>query len=263
MRKTKIEFSGVRAKLYDEALEKYPLAREEDIQLMEKYLNPQKGEHILGFGEGNGFFCKVIAESVGSTGNYLVTDPSPDQLNNLKSKMSYSWVDVKEIGAEELNVVPRSFDKAWSFGALHHCQNQTLSVKQIYDSLRYGGKAIICDVFQGSALAKHFDVQVARYCVTGHEVKFLSDEFAKSLCFLAGFEDTKVKIVEINPKWKFESEEALGEFVYKLHAMTKLPGNLKEKINETIDGCKKILGVEYKDGMYNLNWPMKMIIAEK
>ena len=261
--KNKTEFMGTRARLYDEALAKYPFAREEDIQIMEKLLNPKKGEHILGFGEGNGFFCKAIAESIGKTGVYLVTDPSPDQLASLKSKINYSWVEIKELGAEELNVNARSFDKVWSFGALHHCQNQTLAMRQIYNALRYGGKAIICDVFQGSPLAKHFDTQVAKYCVTGHEVKFLSDEFAKSLCYLAGFDESKVKIVELNQKWRFESEKSLGEFVYKLHAMAKLTGNVKERIEKTLKGCRGILGINQVDELYELNWPMKAIIAEK
>ncbi len=263
MKNNKIEFRGVRARLYEEALDRYPSAREDDINIMKKLLNPRNGEHVLGFGEGNGFFCKAIAESVGSTGKYLITDPSLDQLRNLKSKINYPWVEVKVSGAEELNVTPRSFDKVWSFGAFHHCNYQTSAMKQIYKALRYGGKAVICDVFQGSDLAKHFDIQVARYCTTGHEVKFLSDEFVKSLCFLAGFEESKVRLVEINPKWRFESETDLGDFVYRLHAMTKLTGLLEERILKTLGGCKSILGVKLVGGLYELNWPMKVLIAEK
>jgi len=263
MENKKIEFAGVRAKLYEQALARYPNAREDDIKIMKKLLNPKTGEHILGFGEGNGFFCNAIAEAVGSTGKYLITDPSQDQLKGLESRVKCPWVEVKVAGAEELNVGARSFDKVWSFGAFHHCPNQTMAMKHIYNSLRYGGKVVICDVFQGSNLAKHFDVQVARYCNTGHEVKFLSDEFARSLCYLAGFEDSKVKIVEFNQKWRFDNEKSLGDFVYKLHAMTKLSGNMKEKIDKTVEGCRDILGYKFVNGLYELNWPMKALVAEK
>jgi hypothetical protein len=55
---TGYEFVGLRAQLYKEALAEYPHAREEEIKVMHRYLNPQAGEYILGFGEGNGFFVK-------------------------------------------------------------------------------------------------------------------------------------------------------------------------------------------------------------
>jgi arsenite methyltransferase len=122
---------------------------------------------------------------------------------------------------------------------------------------------VICDVFQGSKLAKHFDCQVARYCLTGHEVKFLSEEFALTLCYHGGFDASKTQIVDLPQKWVFDSDEDLGKFIYKLHAMTLIPGNEDQKIAQTIDGCKKILGVDHRNGKVYLNWPMKAIVAEK
>ena len=219
------EFDGERAKLYEKAITEFPNARQMDIETMHRFLNPQKGERILGFGEGNGYFCRDIAKAVGPKGYYLVTDPSKDQLENLKKRINLSQLEIKVMSAEGLDVSLGFFDKVWSFGAFHHVSNQTEAMKKIYDSLRSGGTAVICDVFQGTDLSKHFDTQVARYCNTGHEVKFLSDAFAKSLCYLAGFKDENVKIEELPQKWVFESEHDLGRFMYYLHAMIYLPGD--------------------------------------
>jgi arsenite methyltransferase len=155
------------------------------------------------------------------------------------------------------------YDKIWSFGAFHHVQDQTRAIKKVYGSLKIGGKAIICDVFQGSKLASHFDTQVARYCITGHEVKFLSEDFAKTLCILAGFKEKNVSIIEIMQEWIFDTEKDMGRFIYQLHGMTLIPGNKEEKIKQTIEGCKKILGVVNKNGKVYLNWPMKAIIIKK
>ena len=41
------EFSGVRSSLYKEALKEYSQARQEDIEVMKKYLAPMGGEKIL------------------------------------------------------------------------------------------------------------------------------------------------------------------------------------------------------------------------
>jgi arsenite methyltransferase len=259
----KAEFDGERAALYNKAMTEYPNARQQDLEAMFSHLNPKSGEHILGFGEGNGYFCPSIAKAIGLNGRYLITDPSKDQLNNLKKNMDYSQLEIQVIGAEGIEVDENSFDKIWSFGAFHHVPNQTEAMKKIYNSLKPSGKLILCDVFQGSELAKHFDYEVARYCNVGHEVKFLSDEFAKSLCHLAGFNEENVKIEELPQKWLFDSELDIGKFMYNLHALTKMPGSEEAKIQKSLKNCKDILGVEYKNGKYELNWPMKVLIAKK
>jgi arsenite methyltransferase len=257
------EFVGLRSQLYTEALAEYPDAREDDLQFMRRYLNPQPGENILGFSEGNGYFCKEIAEAVGTSGSYLLTDPSQDQLDSLLKNVLPVQVKVQKSGAETLEVSPNFYDKIWSFGGFHHCPNQTEAFKRIYKALKPKGKLVIGDVFQESSLAKHFDKHVARYCLTGHEVKFMSDEFARTLCYLGGFLDENVEIVDLPQKWRFKIEYDVGAFIYKFHAMTELSGTEPEKIQKVLEGCKEILGIEYKEEMYELNWPMKAIIATK
>ncbi len=257
------EFNGLRAKLYEEAISTFPDARKNDIEVMYTLLDPKKGDKILGFGEGNGYFCKSIANAIGCVGEYLITDPSKDQLDNLVKRVNLPQITTQVSGAEELNIQQNYFDKAWSFGAHHHCQNQTEAMKRIYRGLKTGGKLVLCDVFSGSNLASHFDDVVAKYCITGHEVKFLSEDFAKTLCYIAGFKEDKISIKTINQKWKFDSEKDLGEFIYKLHALTLLPGTEDKKIKQTINSCKEILGIEYLNGKYELNWPMKALVVEK
>ena len=50
------EFTGDRANLYKEALREFPHARNEDIEVMKKYLAPKDNEVILEIGAGSGFF---------------------------------------------------------------------------------------------------------------------------------------------------------------------------------------------------------------
>jgi cyclopropane fatty-acyl-phospholipid synthase-like methyltransferase len=257
------EFDGERAKLYEEAINEFPSSRIKDIQIMKKLLNPIADEYVIGFGEGNGYFSEAIANSIGRFGKYLIIDPSIDQLKNLKKRVNLPQIEIQILKAEEIQPNSIKYDKIWSFGAFHHFTNQTSAMKRIYNSLKKGGIAVICDVFQGSKLANHFDAQVARYCITGHEVKFLSKEFAKTLCLLAGFKEKNIAIVDLHQKWIFNSEEDLGKFIYKLHALTLLPGNEEQKINKVIKACKRFLGINYKNGKYLLNWPMKALIIKK
>ena len=121
-----------------------------------------------------------IAKSIGEEGTYLVTDPSKDQLDGLEKKFTHPAITTQVIGAEGLSVTTK-YDKAWSFGAFHHCPNQDVAMKNLYESLKDGGKLVLCDAWRETALSEHFDGPVSEYCCTGHDVKFLGDTYAKTI----------------------------------------------------------------------------------
>lgn len=248
------EFDGIRARLYKEALEEYPEARKGDLNDMKKFLAPKAGENILEVGAGNGLFSGEIADLILPDGELIVSDPSSDQLEGIK-KLNKSNIKVIQGGADQLNLTENYFDAIWSFGAFHHCFNKQKSFENFYTALKPGGRLVIGDVFTGSDLAKHFDDKVAKYCVTGHEVSFLSKEYAESLCFLSDFQVPS--LVDFNSEWEFDSRESLGVFLYKLHAMTKITPA------ECLKGAEEILGAEQREGKVYLNWPMTFLITKK
>lgn len=248
----KAEFDGIRAKMYGQALEDYPNARKQDVEIMKKFLEPKEGEVILEVGAGSGFFSKHLSELVGEEGKVIVSDPSHDQLQAIKN-LNKNNVRIVLGGAEEIDL-DEKVNSVWSFGAMHHCFNKKKAFENFKRILKNDGKIIICDVFEDSKLAKHFDERVDKYCVTGHKVEFWTDKMAKELCEDVGFSEPS--IVDLDIKWVFDSKEDVGDFLYKIHAMTK---TTKE---ECLKGAEEILGVEKIGSRYELNWPMKAIIIE-
>lgn len=258
------EFAGARAQLFAEALAEYPKARRDDFMLMRRFLDPKPGEHVLGFGEGTGHFCRAIAESLGKHGRYVITDPSPELLCNIPQAvldMPHVFTQISPV--EQLDFPPESFDKAWTCGSFHHCPDQTRAIAQIYRLLKPGGRMVIFDIFQGTPLAKHFDSCVARYCVTGHEVKFMSEEFAMTLCCLAGFDERKLEIVDVPHRLCFDSERDMGKFIYKVHALTRMPGSEEQCIATTLKNLKQYLVIEVERGQYVLHFDQRGLIAVK
>jgi arsenite methyltransferase len=258
------EFTGARAELFRDAMRDYPHARRDDFELMRRHLDPIPGDAILGFGEGSGYFCRTIAHSVGARGRYVITEPSPEMFCNVpQDVLDLPQVFTKITPIEELDVPADLFDKAWACGAFHHCPNQTGAIAKIYQALKPGGRMVLFDIFQGTPLARHFDTCVARYCVTGHEVKLLSEEFARTLCFLAGFDDAKVEIVNIPHRLVFGSEWEMGDFCYKVHALTRMKGTREECIARTIEGVKEHLTIDHVDDQIVLHFDQKGLIAVK
>lgn len=250
----KNEFTGTRSSLYKEALKEYPESRLDDIKVMKKFLNPKKGEIILEVGAGSGFFSNVISGLIGDKGILFVSDPSHEQLEEVK-ELGKKNIKIIQQGADNLLLSEDSMDAIWSFGAMHHVFEKEKSFRNFKRVLKKGGRIVIADVFSGSKLAKHFDEQVSKYCITGHEVAFWSREYAESICFLTGLE--KPKFYTINQKWRFKSKKDLGIFLYKIHAMTKTTPE------ECLNGAERILGVKKKDNLYELNWPMQVITSRK
>jgi hypothetical protein len=122
---------------------------------------------------------------------------------------------------------------------------------------------VIFDIFQGTPLSRHFDSCVARYCVTGHEVKFLSKEFVTTLCFLAGFDERKVDFVNVPHRLCFDSEWDMGRFIYKMHALTRMRGTEEQCIARTVKSLKEHLVIEREDRKYVLHFDQTGVIATK
>lgn len=255
--KKKQEFDGIRSKLYKECLREFPDARLEDIEVMKKYLAPKKGERILEIGAGSGFFSKFISDLLGDNGRLIASDPSLEQLEEIKQlgKKNIDVIQFVQFGSEEVNLEKDKVDAVWSFGAMHHMFKKYKSFENLSRVVKKGARVVIADVFSGSNLAKHFDDKVAKFCITGHEVAFWSREYTDSICVLNGF--SKPEFYDLNIQWKFKKKEDIGVFVYKLHGMTKTtPENC-------LIGAEEVLGVEKKNGLYCLNWPMTLFITKK
>lgn len=255
--KKKQEFDGLRSQLYKESLREFPEARLEDLEIMKKYLAPKKGERILEIGAGSGFFSKVISDLLGEEGRLIVSDPSLEQLEEIDKlrKKNISTIQFVQFGSEKVNLEKDKVDAVWSFGAMHHMFKKSKSFQNLSKILKKEARVVIADVFSGSALAKHFDDKVAKYGLAGHEVAFWSREYAESLCYLSGF--AKPRFYDLNITWRFKKKEDIGLFLYKLHGMTKTtPKNC-------LKGAEEILGIEKKEGIYCLNWPMTLFVTKK
>jgi arsenite methyltransferase len=250
------EFDGIRSKLYKEALEDYPNARLQDIEVMNELLKPKKGETILEIGAGSGFFSKYLSEILGNEGRLIVSDPSSAQLAAIND-LEKGNIRVLKRGAEEIVLEKNSVDAIWSFGAMHHCFRKEEAMGKFSKVLKNGGRIVICDVFTGSKLAKHFNEKVDRYCITGHKVEFWTDKMIQTL-FEEFYSDTphSLEIKPLNIRWLFDTKEEIGDFLYKIHGMT---GTTPEVC---LKGAEEILGIEKVRGKYELNWPMKAIVIK-
>jgi SAM-dependent methyltransferase len=250
------EFSGRRSATYRDALSTYANAWRSDIACMERFLDPRPGERILEIGAGNGYFSRAIADRIGKTGLLVATDPSTEQLSALGLEEEFTNLHIVQAAAETLDIPYREFDAVWSRGAVHHVADKTSAFTRFAQIVRPGGRLVIADIFAGTRLATYFDGFIARSCCTGHEVAFLSREFAESLCDLTGWRSPRFHDV-ITP-WEFSEREQIGQFLHLLFSAKDAYSP-----QDCLDAADRYLSVTPTAAGWALMWPMTVMVADR
>lgn len=248
-----IEFVGMRSSNYRDALAIYPNAWRADIACMKRFLKPSAGERILEVGAGNGYFSGAIADCLGPKGLLVASDPSTDQLSGLEEDCEHANIKVVPASADTLEIGFSGFDAIWSRGAIHHVKDKTSAFERFADVARPGGRLVVADIFAGTPLARYFDGFIAHSCTTGHEVAFLSREFAESLCMISGWGRSPTFREVVTP-WEFATRDQIGHFLQLLFSA---------KPNYTVDDClaaaDEYLSVSETASGWALMWPMTVM----
>lgn len=254
------DFVGERAALYERSMGAYPMARKEEVGFNMNMFQVKTGEKILEIGSGSGLYTEVLARLVTESGMVVATDPSADQLKNIPQD-KYNNIRIVTAGAHQLlensNLTNErnSFDGIWSLGAFHHCMNKSEAFNNFFALLKPKGRVFICDVFSGSGLARYFDLEVAKYSITGHEVAFLTEEFFDSLCFLFGF--SAPKFHHLDYCWYFDTLQDLTQFMNNLHGLTNVTHQ------DALKALQKFLRIEEKEKKFILHVPLTIFETYK
>lgn len=244
-----IEDFDIRGQLYGLAKEIAPEARCADLTLMKRWIRPRRGESVVDLAAGSGFLTAALTSWTESS--IVAIDPSRMQLKHIERAIPTAETVAMGSDDEALleHVAPGSFDLVTSFGGLHHARCHERLVQNIDGLLKPGGRCVVGDIEEGSALAKHFDEVVARKCLTGHEgITWWSPEHIERL-----IKGTRLRLVRselvTEHVWEFDDERQMAMFFQALHAYD-LPRA------EIVADLKDALGVRQAGGKVHLSWPM-------
>lgn len=248
------EFSSERSNRYKIATENISDIWNDDVAVMLEYLSPQEGDKVLKIGAGTGFFSFPISKCIGNSGILFALDPSEEQLSVIMNKNKNNIIPILS-GAEDFSLTSE-VNKIWSRGAFHHVKNKTECMKCCHRYSSDNAKLFVFDIFSHNKTSKFFDSFIARSCITGHEVSFLTKEFSKSLCFITGWKEPS--FFDYSLKWTFSSELQIGQFLFYLLGI-KEEYSIEEILNET----RKYLTIDTTENGFILNWDMTLMVSEK
>jgi ubiquinone/menaquinone biosynthesis C-methylase UbiE len=249
------EFSELRSSRYNGALTDFPDAWRHDVEDMLREVRPSKGQTIVDLGGGTGYFSRIMADAVGPDGEVIIVDPSLAQTSSVP-QATYDNIKVLVQDATEIDLGgDRKADTIWSRGAFHHVIGKDRALDRFRSVAAKQCRLIIADVFQGQRTARFFDDFVARTCITGHEVAYLSPEFAQTLCSATGWKTPRIR--QRTMLWRFASSEEMARFLITLFAARE-----GTTLDECLHSVNTHLEVTEFGGAVYLHWPMTLLSTE-
>ena len=116
-------------------------------QLVHTALGVQPGERIIDVGCGPGFYVAELSDRVGTAGEVVGVDISPDMLGIAQRRSGdRPNVTLHEASASALPVSGASFDAAISVQVLEFVEDPDAALAEMHRVLRPGGRLVIWDV---------------------------------------------------------------------------------------------------------------------
>ncbi|UCE64243.1 MAG: arsenite methyltransferase, partial [Nitrospirota bacterium] len=153
----------------------------------------KEGETVLDLGSGAGLDCFLAAQKVGSTGNVIGVDMTPEMVKRARRSAEdggYTNVKFKLGFIEDLPVAGNSIDAVISNCVINLSPDKKKVFQEVFRVLKPGGRMMISDIVLTRELPRAIKESVEGYhaCVSGAMV---SDEYLRCI-ETAGFQAIKV-----------------------------------------------------------------------
>ena len=226
---------------YDQAVRRYPSARDEEFKQMVARLTLQRGFVVADVPAGGGYLKKYLPVDCALWEHEPCASFGPGAAKNA-DLLPLPWVN-------------ESVDAAVSLAGIHHLADKGRFFEELFRVVKPGGQLVLSDVAQGSTVAKFLDGYVGDNNSTGHEGLFISDVTLEELCRI-GWQLVSRERVRFH--WVFDNDYELATFTHCLFDLQKT------SIQDTLDVIVAELGIDtFDNGKVGMRWELVTIVAER
>lgn len=243
------EVFAARGSGYERSMARNPGVRRQEFLALLERLRPVPGETILDAPSGGGYLRGYLPADV----RYIAVDEAPD-FHTACGSRSLPGDESFLAPCQAVPLGDASVDAVCSLAGLHHLPQRAPVYAEWFRMLRPGGRVVLADVAEGSAVAGFLNGFVDRYNSRGHAGSFLAGHDHAALRE-AGF--AEVTGEEVHYHWQFRSLEHVTGFCLDLFGLDR--AGAAAALCSTL---RQELGLHRCNG-WRLSWSLRYLMGTK
>jgi SAM-dependent methyltransferase len=236
-----------RADTYQKAMQLYPAARDLEFQFVVEITDIKAGEVICDAPSGGGYLSAYLPDGIE---RYLTVETAADFTGHCPMGEGDRII---QSPLDQIALESNSVDVCISLAGTHHLEDKSRFFREAARILKPGGRLLIADVAQASAVDRFLNQFVDQNSSMGHKGVFLDEHSADEIS-ACGFEISSDKITD--SPWSFNNRADMGIYSKMLFGI-----DLADEEN-VIKGIEDILGFIPGPGKVNMAWSLRCIVSK-
>jgi len=208
------------------AMDEFPDAREAERSKLIELAEITPGMKVLDLQAAGGYLSDGIFEQLHGDVDIICLEPC----RHLSCRLSNHYKLIEDPVEKWCSIESGSYDVVIGLAGLHHSNDQQSTVSEAYRALKPGGKLVICDVIEGSDIAKWLNEYVNDNNPAGHKGNFLNNGEMTRLFRAAGFKQLEESICSV--PWLFKSKNDIAHFFKGLFGLRPAESEILRAIDE-------------------------------
>lgn len=233
-----------RGRSYDSAMRQFPEARRQEFLNIANKIGREGEFTLLDIPAGGGYLEKYL----GTQCLYHRHEPCSE----------FGSAQHPHGSSEQLVPTPfnvEQFDVICSLAGLHHVIDKVALFEELHRVAKPNAQLIVCDVAEGSAVAKFLDEFVGEHNSTGHEGFYINSQTEQELLQVGW---SIVDSAATPVKWQFEHEDAMVQFCTQLFDIQDVDRGA------VLGALQQQLGFQRLNNSHvELNWNLHTLTARK
>ena len=232
------------------AMKEFPNARDAERAPLLKLGELRPGDIVLDLQAAGGYLSDGVYDYLEGDVSLICLEPCDE----LRARLSIKYYSVSDDVENWCSIADESVDVVLGLAGLHHSEDHQATIDEAYRVLKRGGRIVICDVENGSDMAKWLNCYVNMHNPCGHSGNFIKTGSLSKLFENSGFFSINETLRQV--PWRFESFESAAKFFKGLFGIEK-------KEEEILLAMHEYLRLYKENDMFWVDWSLIYGIAVK
>ena len=192
----------------------FPAVRNQERDALIEMIDLKPRMRILDLQAAGGYVSDEVYRRLGGDVECVCLE----SCDALRQRLSSNYEVVADTVEDFRSIESASLDAALGLVGLHHSRSHAHTLSEVFRVLKVGAHFAVCEVVEGSAIARWLNEFVNANSANGHEGNFVKRGELAMLLENTGFSDIAGSERELS--WVFESPEHLPVFFKGLFGLT-------------------------------------------